>query len=106
MSVIRLKVADFVHLFRWIRFQELLFCETCDTVFCTSCIGGSHVSPDDSSGGSVAGGVPGGGSGTPTHTNNVDHTVIPFSIAIKRMSEILIYKANECRAKVSMISGC
>ncbi|XP_059081324.1 tripartite motif-containing protein 2-like isoform X3 [Tigriopus californicus] len=80
--------------------QELLFCETCDTVFCTSCIGGSHVSPDDSSGGSVAGGVP-GGSGTPTHTNNVDHTVIPFSIAIKRMSEILIYKANECRAKLN-----
>ncbi len=29
-----------------------------------------------------------------------EHTVIPFSIAIKRMSEILIYKANECRAKV------
>lgn len=29
-----------------------------------------------------------------------DHTVIPFSIAIKRMSEILIYKANECTAKL------
>merc|ERR1711976_323187 len=25
---------------------------------------------------------------------------IPFSIAIKRMSEILIYKANECTAKL------
>ena len=29
-----------------------------------------------------------------------DHTVIPFSIAIKRMSEILIYKANECTSKL------
>lgn len=24
------------------------------------------------------------------------HTVIPFSIAIKRMSEILLYKASQC----------
>ena len=32
--------------------------------------------------------------------STLDHTVIPFSIAIKRMSEILIYKANECKAKV------
>ena len=38
--------------------------------------------------------------------NTADHTVIPFSVAIKRMSEILIYKANECTAKVSFyISG-
>jgi len=34
--------------------------------------------------------------------NTTDHTVIPFSLAIKRMSEILIYKANECRAKVRL----
>merc|ERR1712168_1751371 len=33
--------------------------------------------------------------------NTADHTVIPFSIAIKRMSEILIYKANECTAKLN-----
>ena len=33
-------------------------------------------------------------------SSTLDHTVIPFSIAIKRMSEILIYKANECKAKV------
>ena len=38
--------------------------------------------------------------------NTADHTVIPFSVAIKRMSEILIYKANECTAKVRFhISG-
>ncbi|XP_014681737.1 PREDICTED: tripartite motif-containing protein 2-like isoform X3 [Priapulus caudatus] len=52
--------------------QELLFCETCDIVFCTVCTGGTHC----------------GG--------NHEHTVIPFSIAIKRMSEILLHKANRC----------
>ena len=103
--------------------QELLFCETCDTVFCTLCTGGSHIpgGGDDST--SVQTGqmtlTPGmstatvntvttttGQSGTPTHsgTSAQDHTVIPFSIAIKRMSEILIYKANECRAKVSSLA--
>ncbi|XP_066253109.1 tripartite motif-containing protein 3-like isoform X2 [Euwallacea similis] len=59
--------------------QELLFCETCDTVFCTLCTGGSH---NDS-------------------TNSCEHTIIPFSIAIKRMSEILLYKANECISKLT-----
>ncbi|KAF6038629.1 hypothetical protein EB796_003075 [Bugula neritina] len=49
--------------------QELLFCETCDMIFCIMCEGSVH-----------------GGT----------HTVIPFSIAIKRMSEILIYKAQSC----------
>nr|CAH7734864.1 unnamed protein product [Callosobruchus chinensis] len=59
--------------------QELLFCETCDTVFCTLCTGGSH---NDSA-------------------NSCEHTIIPFSIAIKRMSEILLYKANDCISKLS-----
>lgn len=53
--------------------QELLFCETCDTVFCTLCTGGEHNGKGAS-----------------------EHTVIPFSIAIKRMSEILLYKAHLC----------
>ncbi|XP_008212395.1 tripartite motif-containing 2 protein-like isoform X1 [Nasonia vitripennis] len=60
--------------------QELLFCETCDTVFCTVCTGGNH-----------AGALPG----------CTEHTIIPFSIAIKRMSEILLYKANECISKLT-----
>lgn len=52
----------------------------------------------------MGGGAPGGSQktgapGDPVST--VDHTVIPFSIAIKRMSEILIYKANECTAKLN-----
>lgn len=59
--------------------QELLFCETCDTVFCTVCTGGNHAG---------------------TSPGCTEHTIIPFSIAIKRMSEILLYKANECISKV------
>lgn len=59
--------------------QELLFCETCDTVFCNLCNNGSH--------GNVI-------------SANCEHTVIPFSIAIKRMSEILLYKAQKCIAKL------
>ena len=53
--------------------EELMFCETCDTVFCVDCTGGSHNGRGASA-----------------------HTVIPFSIAIKRMSEILLYKASLC----------
>ena len=85
-------------------FQELLFCETCDTVFCTLCTGGTHKpggtgsSPNTSP---THSGID-SGNNSPTHTSSstADHTVIPFSIAIKRMSEILIYKANECTAKL------
>jgi tripartite motif-containing protein 2/3 len=53
--------------------QELMFCETCDAVFCVDCSGGTHSGRGMSA-----------------------HTVIPFSIAIKRMSEILLYKASQC----------
>ncbi|XP_024883325.1 tripartite motif-containing protein 2-like isoform X1 [Temnothorax curvispinosus] len=60
--------------------QELLFCETCDTVFCTVCTGGTHAG---------------------TSPGCTEHTIIPFSIAIKRMSEILLYKANECISKLT-----
>ncbi|KRY92011.1 Tripartite motif-containing protein 2, partial [Trichinella pseudospiralis] len=50
--------------------EELLFCETCDKVFCPCCS---------------------------VETNECqNHTVVPFSIAIKRMSEIMLYKANQC----------
>ncbi|CAM1311867.1 Uncharacterised protein g5823 [Pycnogonum litorale] len=61
--------------------QELLFCETCDCVFCKQCTGGIHNN-----------------SGT---RGSCEHTVIPFSIAIKRMSEILLYKAQECIGKLN-----
>lgn len=53
--------------------QELLFCETCDAVFCSACADGGHSDP-----------------------SALAHNVISFSIAIKRMSEILLYKAHLC----------
>ncbi|KAH8038925.1 hypothetical protein HPB51_004037 [Rhipicephalus microplus] len=53
---------------------ELLFCEACDQVFCSMCLGPAHA---DSS-----------------------HTVVPFSIAVKRMSEILLYKSQLCLSKL------
>ena len=62
--------------------QELMFCESCDTVFCMDCMGGSHNGRGASA-----------------------HTVIPFSIAIKRMSEILLYKASLCMKNLNSASG-
>jgi len=70
--------------------QELLFCETCDCVFCSTCTGGSHK----------LGGAEGVEGESSDSRNSSDHTVIPFAIAIKRMSEILLYKANECTHKL------
>lgn len=61
--------------------QELMFCESCDTVFCMDCMGGSHNGRGASA-----------------------HTVIPFSIAIKRMSEILLYKASLCMKNLNNAS--
>merc|ERR1719318_858235 len=79
--------------------QELLFCETCDCVFCSTCTAGSHMmAPSAANQGSQ--GAEGGTSNTDRNSSNSDHTVIPFSIAIKRMSEILLYKANECTSKL------
>ncbi|XP_046405541.1 tripartite motif-containing protein 2-like [Ischnura elegans] len=71
--------------------QELLFCETCDTVFCTQCTNTS---------GGFSAGVHGASSSS--NSGSCEHTVIPFSIAIKRMSEILLYKANECISKLGL----
>jgi len=78
--------------------QELLFCETCDSVFCTICTGGTHKPADHNQQSPVAGGA---SAAATTAVSTADHTVIPFSIAIKRMSEILIYKANECTSKLN-----
>lgn len=52
--------------------EELLFCETCDKSFCSLCE--SHFK--------IA--------------SNADHIIIPFSIAIKRMTEIFLFKSNQC----------
>ena len=84
------------------KLQELLFCETCDAVFCTLCTGGTHKPGTPTNGSPTHSGGTDSGNNSPTHnaSSTADHTVIPFSIAIKRMSEILIYKANECTAKL------
>ena len=49
-------------------------------VFCTLCTSSTH-------GGGVS-----------------EHTVIPFSIAIKRMSEILLFKAKQCMENLNRVS--
>jgi len=69
--------------------QELLYCETCDQVFCSVCtkhddlkpVGNSPISPKS---------LP------------IVHTIVPVSVAIKRTSEIMLYKANECVSKVGL----
>ncbi|XP_039296682.1 tripartite motif-containing protein 3 [Nilaparvata lugens] len=71
--------------------QELLFCETCDMVFCAQCVGGNGTSHVTAAAAAANG----------TSSSTCEHTVIPFSIAIKRMSEILLYKANECISKLT-----
>ena len=48
--------------------EELLFCETCDKIFCQLC---------------------------DQHQISAEHTVVPFSLAIKRMYEILSFKASK-----------
>jgi len=70
--------------------QELLFCETCDSVFCSFCTSVSHGTPSSNN----------SNSNNNCGSNSNDHTVVPFSIAIKRMSEILLYKANEVATKL------
>ncbi|PAA65625.1 hypothetical protein BOX15_Mlig016042g1 [Macrostomum lignano] len=59
--------------------RELLFCETCDSVFCAAC-----QSPEQ------------GG-----HQNKPDHTVLSFSVAVKRTAEILLYKAHLATSQLS-----
>ena len=52
--------------------EELLFCETCDKIFCQLC---------------------------DQHQISAEHTVVPFSLAIKRMNEILFFKASKSKIK-------
>ena len=65
--------------------SKLLFCETCDSVFCSECdiddAAGLHNSPS---------------SMTTLTTSRAAHNVVPFAIAIRRVCEILQYKATQC----------
>lgn len=86
--------------------QELLFCETCDCVFCDTCNNSNES--DDSL-------ITTTSNTTTITTFSVDNqsrqqnskqhineicTVIPFSTAIKRMSEILNYRSHQCSGKL------
>lgn len=46
--------------------------------------------------------APGGDNQISSKSLPLVHTIIPVSVAMKRTSEIMLYKANECVAKVSI----
>ncbi|VDN58168.1 unnamed protein product [Dracunculus medinensis] len=60
--------------------EQLLYCELCDLVFCFLC-------------------------DNPLTRSCADHTVVPFSIAIKRMSEIVVFKAKQCIANLNIAAA-
>ncbi|CAL8085762.1 unnamed protein product [Calicophoron daubneyi] len=95
--------------------QELLFCETCDVVFCTECRGRSHVGQPFTSGPGTpvsrhcfdVHGTHGSSSlisddmSIPLTRNSpasaaLSHNVITFNVAIKRCTEIMLYKMHLC----------
>lgn len=89
--------------------QELLFCETCDCVFCDTC-NNSNESDDSlttttsntttaSSATTLSVNNPSRQQNNKQHINEIC-TVIPFSTAIKRMSEILNYRSHQCSGKL------
>lgn len=97
--------------------QELLFCETCDCVFCDNCnnnnqpgaeansapnslttttatsLTNTNISSNSSSASTRQ-------QQTKQHINEVC-TVIPFSTAIKRMSEIFNYRSQQCSSRLN-----
>ena len=98
--------------------QELLFCESCDAVFCSHCTNVSHGAPmsnvdarnsmttnrsASASSSTSSSSSSSSSASCSSSTSSGDHTVVPFSIAIKRMSEILLYKANEVATKVRLL---
>ncbi|VDK22755.1 unnamed protein product, partial [Anisakis simplex] len=56
--------------------EQLLYCESCDLVFCELC-------------------------DSPKTRSCAEHTVVPFSVAIKRLSEIVVFKAKQCVASLN-----
>jgi len=68
---------------------ELLFCETCDIVFCAEC----DLADD---GPVLHKSTAGTGTATTLTSSSTAHNVVPFAVAIRRVSEILQYKASQC----------
>ncbi|VDD89939.1 unnamed protein product [Enterobius vermicularis] len=59
--------------------QQLMYCEACDLVFCTTCRA-SLIS------------------------SCAEHNVVPFSVALKRISEIVVHKTRQCVANLDKAS--
>lgn len=89
--------------------QSLFFCETCDCVFCPICEDCHHPSAPNGSFSDTRVRALGPSPGRPTRcdpggslleTNAAmsfhEHIVVPFSVAIKRVSEIVNYKCGQC----------
>ena len=64
---------------------ELMFCETCDIVFCVECDLADNKPTLHSSSSTAM-----------LTSSSAAHNVVPFAIAIRRVSEILQYKAKQC----------
>lgn len=81
--------------------QELLFCETCDVVFCSDCRGRNHEAPtcisshDNGPHCSQRTDEPSLTTSSST-TSALNHNVISFNVAIKRCTEIMLYKMHLC----------
>ncbi|CAH8504664.1 unnamed protein product [Heterobilharzia americana] len=81
--------------------QELLFCETCDMVFCSECRGRNHAVQNfvnDSA--CLAVSNSNHDTTTPVETSSsnagLNHNVITFNVALRRCSEIMLYKMHLC----------
>lgn len=61
--------------------EQLLYCECCDLVFCEHC------------------------QTSVLNKKCTEHTVVPFSIALKRMSEIVLYRAKGRKRALETASG-
>lgn len=86
--------------------QELLFCETCDMVFCSECRGRNHAIqnhvndssclPVNSENQDVTTALEGSSSNA-----GLNHNVISFNVALKRCSEIMLYKMHLCTQELN-----
>ncbi|KAK4469663.1 hypothetical protein MN116_007193 [Schistosoma mekongi] len=86
--------------------QELLFCETCDMVFCSECRGRNHAVqnhvndslclPVNSEYQDVTTAVESSSSNA-----GLNHNVISFNVALKRCSEIMLYKMHLCTQELN-----
>ncbi|CAH8488061.1 unnamed protein product [Schistosoma turkestanicum] len=93
--------------------QELLFCETCDIVFCSECRGRNHAGSNHLNDLSCLPPVNNENQDTTTTTTittqvdssssntGLNHNVITFNVALKRCSEIMLYKMHLCTQELN-----